>query len=477
MLKVATVNGARPGGDVGDGLASLTSQATHRRMPYAAVLVAAAAILRVAVAAAAISDAELAVCAAVLHAEHPQSRHCATECALLTAMGSQTSKPDAAAAVAAAAAPAAAPASSTAPVAAHAPAPTPSSAPASASAPTPASAPEKATPLPPAILRNAHGETGEREARSEHGVRRRVRGSWRPSGQHGGASLRVRVVLDQRGRRSRDTPGVAHRAHRPRSRSVSHARAEVVRNDLKTLAAAAKDGDLAAFRAAWAAFKRFLAVHAAMEDGGVFTALDARFDNAATSAGLPGEHDEELADAAAVNAALESGDAAAVAAAYLERYEPHHQAHLKHEEAVMMPLIARIPGPEKARFIATEILPGGVRTGDFDHFVSHGTASLATHGSAEQPAAVAARVWAHALRSVTTAEQWEVYRPLVKAAMPAALYEAANAAADLDGPGLLPAAPAAAAAPEAVLAASSGHVVGSTGASASAGAGAVPTTA
>jgi hypothetical protein len=213
--------------------------------------------------------------------------------------------------------------------------------------------------------------------------------------------------------------------------------AEVVRNDLKALEAAAASGDLATFQAAWESFHRFLKVHMAMEDNAMFALLDSRFDGAATKAGLYEEHTRDTELSAAVESALADRNVAALRAAF-EVLASFHRAHLEHEETVMMPLVGKLPtGPQRAQIIASECMSHGIATGDFDFFVQHGIHSLSTVGSTANTAATATRVFAHALQSLCTVEQWKHYFPIVRDAMPGDIFAAINAEVGLDGPGLL----------------------------------------
>jgi len=203
---------------------------------------------------------------------------------------------------------------------------------------------------------------------------------------------------------------------------------EVLRNDLaKVLAPLAAAGDVAAFAPAWDAYRRGIAVHAAMEDGvegaggGSTAMLDHYFDGAAGSAVFRAEHVQEHALQDAVTAALDRG-ADAVRAAF-DTYRAMAEAHLKHEEDVMMPLVARLDPPKAPKF-AQWCVSAGIAHGGFEHFVGHAVASLATWGSTKNPPAVAARVWLHSLKSVTTPEQWAAFLPIARAAAPAAVWAA-----------------------------------------------------
>jgi hypothetical protein len=195
---------------------------------------------------------------------------------------------------------------------------------------------------------------------------------------------------------------------------------EVLRNDLaQVLTPLAEAGDLAAFATAWTAYTRAIAVHAAMEDGvdgaggGSARMLDHHFDGAAGAAAFRDEHEHEHAMQAAVSAAVAHG-AAALREAYFA-YRGAAEAHLRHEEDVMMPLVARLPHP-RAPLFAHWCVSAGIAQGDFDHFVAHGVGSLSTWGSGKNTPVGATRVFVHALKTVCTPAQWQRYLPLARAA-------------------------------------------------------------
>jgi Hemerythrin HHE cation binding domain len=203
---------------------------------------------------------------------------------------------------------------------------------------------------------------------------------------------------------------------------------EVLRNDLgKVLPALIEAGDFAAFATAWRAYTKAIAVHAAMEDGvegaggGSAAMLDHYFDGAAGAAMFKGEHVEEHAMQAAVTRAVPQGMGAVRAA--FAAYRACAEAHLKHEEDIMMPLVARLPNP-KAPLFAHWCVGAGIAHGDFEHFISHGVASLAAHGSANNTPAGATRVFVHALKAVCTPDQWMHFLPVARAAASPAIWAA-----------------------------------------------------
>ena len=191
---------------------------------------------------------------------------------------------------------------------------------------------------------------------------------------------------------------------------------EVLRNDLtKVLPPLAEAGDLVGFSAAWKAYTAAIAVHAAMEDGvegaggGTVAMLDHYFDGAAGAALFKEEHVLEHAAQHTVTAAIATGSTALRVA--FAAYCVVAEAHLKHEEDIMMPLVARLPSP-KAPLFASWCVTAGIAHGGFDHFVAHGVRSLATYGSAKNTPVGATRVFVHALKAVCTPAQWARYLPV-----------------------------------------------------------------
>ncbi len=201
---------------------------------------------------------------------------------------------------------------------------------------------------------------------------------------------------------------------------------EVLRNDLsKVLSPLAEAGDLAGFSTAWKAYTRAIAVHAAMEDGvegaggGSAAMLDHYFDGAAGAATFKAEHVQEHALQAAVTRDIPGG-ADPLRAAFAA-YRVMAQAHLEHEEDIMMPLVARLPAP-KAPLFASWCLSAGIAHGDFEHFVAHGVQSLAAHGSAKNTPVGATRVFVHSLKTICTPVQWRQYLPVARNAAPPAIW-------------------------------------------------------
>ena len=171
--------------------------------------------------------------------------------------------------------------------------------------------------------------------------------------------------------------------------------------------------------------------------GGSVAMLDQYFDGAAGAAMFKEEHVQEHALRRAVTKAIPDGVATLRAA--FAAYRVAAEAHLLHEEDIMMPLVARLPAPKAPRF-ASWCLRAGIAHGGFEHFVAHGLQSLATYGSAKNTPVGATRVFVHALKTVCTPAQWAQYRPVARNAAPLEVWAGVLA----DVPSLEPAAETAA---------------------------------
>jgi iron-sulfur cluster repair protein YtfE (RIC family) len=173
-------------------------------------------------------------------------------------------------------------------------------------------------------------------------------------------------------------------------------------------------GDLEGFREEWTRYRKALAVHMAMEDEALFELLDEISEGAIAQAGLRDEHteDERLADA--VDAGLENGDPEALSSAWT-RWKSDHLQHLSHEEQIMMPLVpktAEMPGG-MARVVHDRLLAPSEHLPNFDWYLGWVVGMLSQHGSTEHPPNVATRVFAWALQTDSTPEEWERLRPVV----------------------------------------------------------------
>lgn len=195
-------------------------------------------------------------------------------------------------------------------------------------------------------------------------------------------------------------------------------------------------GDAAAFREEWQTFKRALAVHMTMEDDSMFALLDSVGAGAITSAKLPEEHVEDSRLAAAVDAALERGEASALHAAW-STWKGDHLHHLTHEEEVMMPLTMKTAAtPEaRARIVHDRLLGPGEKLPNFDWYIGWVVRMLSEHGSAGQPASVATRVFAWGLQHACSPSQWNRLRPIVERNCTPAIWAELTSKFGLNGDG------------------------------------------
>jgi hypothetical protein len=195
-------------------------------------------------------------------------------------------------------------------------------------------------------------------------------------------------------------------------------------------------GDAAAFREEWQTFKRALAVHMAMEDDSMFDLLDSVGAGAITSAKLPEEHLQDTRLAAAVDAALEGGEASALRAAW-STWKEEHLHHLAYEEEVMMPLTMKTAAtPEaRARVVHDRLLGPSEKLPNFDWYIGWVVHMLSKHGSAGQPANVATRVFAWGLQHACSPSQWSRLRPIVERNCTPAIWAELTSKFGLDGDG------------------------------------------
>jgi hypothetical protein len=176
-------------------------------------------------------------------------------------------------------------------------------------------------------------------------------------------------------------------------------------------------GDLGKFQTEWTAYKRALLVHAVMEDEGFFPLTDELFENASSNEHFREEHEDDHKRVEAVDAAVAISDTAAMQAAFAA-WAAGHEAHLAHEEKILMPLTGKMAGTpaDRAKVFADRMLCKGVATGDFDFCVTWVVQKLSKFGSKGNPPAVATRVWVHGLQHASTPDQWAAWKPLVVAA-------------------------------------------------------------
>lgn len=201
---------------------------------------------------------------------------------------------------------------------------------------------------------------------------------------------------------------------------------EVLRNDLNEVLPPLLDrGDRQAFREGWQAYTRAIGVHAAMEDGvpgaggGSVAMLNHHFDGIIDATAFLEEHHREHAAQAEVSRALD-GPLENLRKAFAA-YASLAEAHMKHEEDEMQPLVVKLPDPKAPKF-AQWCVSAGIAHGGMEHFLAHGVRSLSRHGSARNPPLVATRVFIHAAHAVFSPEQWAHFGPVMREAAPADLW-------------------------------------------------------
>lgn len=165
--------------------------------------------------------------------------------------------------------------------------------------------------------------------------------------------------------------------------------------------------------------------------------LDELGNGVATANGLTGVHDQLNQLEAAVDKAskpVASGlaarilcctsrhcgiDATAFKTAYIA-FEEANLVHLTQEEDVMMPQVQAMAkaGVPLKKVMAEDLFPA-VHPDEEEFFISHAMKTLEKHPQGMPRA----RVWAHALWSVSTPEQWAVRREYVRAAVSEDLFK------------------------------------------------------
>lgn len=195
---------------------------------------------------------------------------------------------------------------------------------------------------------------------------------------------------------------------------------EVLRNDLEwVLTPLAVAGHLAEFAEAWGDYRAAVAVHTAMEDGldgsggGGIALLHHCFEGVAECLSFHEEHQRECEAQESVSKALGQGQADLDHA--FSAYRQVAEDHLAHEDEVILPLVQRLTPPSASLF-SRWCVTAGVAGGGFEHFVAHGVASFAIHGSRENSPAKATRIFLHSLQAVCSPALWAVAQPTARAA-------------------------------------------------------------
>lgn len=193
---------------------------------------------------------------------------------------------------------------------------------------------------------------------------------------------------------------------------------ESIRMSIKhVLSTHMESGDSVKFKAAWVDFQRAMAVHMEMEDKDMFPLLNSVSDNKCIEEHLDQEHVQDSSLAAAVSDELKFRNS--VSTATFEAWCEHILRHLEHEEKVMMPLTAKTGAtPEdRAKAVYSKLVtPAYIRNkNEFLWYLGWCLSQLSTHGSTANTAAVATRVFSHALQATSNASQWKEILPVVKA--------------------------------------------------------------
>lgn len=225
-------------------------------------------------------------------------------------------------------------------------------------------------------------------------------------------------------------------APRPMPFAIMRNAHEAMRSSIRLQERELQAGNLAGFREEWTTYGRALAVHMAMEDNSMFDLLNEAGDGAISHAGLPDEHVEDVRLSSAVIDALEGEAPGALQAAWSEWKEDHLQ-HLEHEEKVMMPLVPKTADSPAAiaGVVNQRLLTPSEKLPDFDWYIGWVVRMLSQHGSTEQPANVATRVFAWGLQHACTPAQWNRLRPVVEQNCTPEIWAEMVAGFGLDGDG------------------------------------------
>ena len=225
-------------------------------------------------------------------------------------------------------------------------------------------------------------------------------------------------------------------APRPMSFAILRNTHEALRTSLRLQHEALRAGNERGFRAEWHAFRRALAVHAAMEDRGLFALLDEVGDGAISAAGLAEEHLEDEHLVARVDAALAVGSPGLLRGAWLV-WRDAHLRHLAHEEEIVTPLTMRTASTPRARgrVVHERVLTPAESHPDFDWAIGWVVRRLAEFGSTAQPPHVATRVFAWGLQNACSRGQWRRLRPLVQLNCTPPIWNEMAANFGLDGEG------------------------------------------
>lgn len=202
---------------------------------------------------------------------------------------------------------------------------------------------------------------------------------------------------------------------------------DALRSGFAAVHAAANAGDLEIAAAQWHALCAVIALHMKQEETSFFPLLDRLFDQAVAKANLRDTHERELAHEERVEAAIEAQDRAALVAA-LDAWAPDFEAHLAHEEEVMMPLTDRVATTPEGRAAAVnEILNvdwEALRTSQLP-YVAHALASTKPYGTV--------RMFVSAVQAAAGGK-YEELQPVLRDALPAEMVAMLVEHGHLDAP-------------------------------------------
>lgn len=187
---------------------------------------------------------------------------------------------------------------------------------------------------------------------------------------------------------------------------------DALRSGFAAVRAAANAGDLETAAAQWRALCAVIALHMKQEEASFFPLLDRLFDDAVANAKLRDTHEREVAHEERVEAAFAAQDVVALVAA-LDAWAPDFEAHLAHEEEVMMPLTERVAPTLEGRAAAVhEILAvdwSELRSTQLP-YVAKALASTKPYG--------AVRMFVSAVQAAAGARYHEL-QPILREALPA----------------------------------------------------------
>lgn len=192
---------------------------------------------------------------------------------------------------------------------------------------------------------------------------------------------------------------------------------DAIRQGMRDLQAAAGDlgRDAAALsnaQSTLAELRRCIDLHAKQEDECFFGVLNRLFDDVVARAGIPREHEEDVQDVRKVAEKLAGFGAGRASAAdvraVLDHWAKAVEAHLVHEEEIMMPLTEKVAPtmPERAA-VVHDIL--AVDEAEYRaHQLEYVTRQLSR---AEAPGKL--RMYVAALKAVATPDEYRDYAPLI----------------------------------------------------------------